>query len=193
MKKLLLLMLCIALVLSVVACSETSKTPETSQPTTEAPTEKSPFTFDYFTYTEEGMFQSVTPTEDMFFVQTLLNGLPVDLIPHDYSIVAVTPDFFEYDVFTTYVDGMTAVRCEPTYYVHFPFSIVLLNVPDGTDVEAICADIEANVNPRKWICVEAEAVRVVANGNTVLLVMSSEDIVETVVANFSTTASELME
>ena len=88
---------------------------------------------------------------------------------------------------------MTAVRCEPTYHVHFPFSIVLLNVPDGTDVEAICADIEANVNPRKWICVEAEAVRVVANGNTVLLVMSSEDIVETVVANFSTTASELME
>ena len=39
-------------------------------------------------------------------------------------------------------------------------SVVLVRVKDNANVEAIKEKIENNVNPRKWICVEAEEVEV---------------------------------
>ena len=53
-------------------------------------------------------------------------------------------------------------------------SVVLVRVKDDADVEAIKEKIENNVNPRKWICVEAEDVEVESKGNLIILIMSSE-------------------
>ena len=55
-----------------------------------------------------------------------------------------------------------------------PHSVVLVRVKDGANVEAIKEKIEENVNPRKWICVEAEEVEVESKGNLIILIMSSE-------------------
>ena len=53
-------------------------------------------------------------------------------------------------------------------------------------VAAVAADIEANMDPRKWICVEAEATMVKTSGQYVLMVMSSQEIVDAISANFDT-------
>jgi len=53
-------------------------------------------------------------------------------------------------------------------------SVVLVRVKENADVEAIKTKIEENVNPRKWICVEAETVEVESRGNLIILIMSSE-------------------
>lgn len=53
-------------------------------------------------------------------------------------------------------------------------SVVLVRVKDGADVEAIKTKIEESVDPRKWICVEAETVEVESKGNLIILIMSSE-------------------
>ncbi len=64
-------------------------------------------------------------------------------------------------------------------------SVVLLRLPEDSDVESVRKDIENNADPRKWVCVGAEKTAVVANGNTILLVMSYEDITDKVVSNFN--------
>lgn len=67
-------------------------------------------------------------------------------------------------------------------------SIVLLRVPSGTDAKQTAADIQKKMDPRKWICVEAESAQVVQQGDLILLVMSSTDIADKVVANFNALA-----
>ena len=64
-------------------------------------------------------------------------------------------------------------------------SVVLLRVKDNADVEAIKEKIEDNVNPRKWICVEAEEVEVESKGNLILLVMSNETATDKIVDQFN--------
>ena len=43
-------------------------------------------------------------------------------------------------------------------------------LPEGADVKAVAADIEANMDPRKWICVEAESKVIKSNSHIVRLV-----------------------
>ena len=61
-------------------------------------------------------------------------------------------------------------------------SVVLVRVPDNA--AALEEAIRSNLNPAKWICVEAEKTDVVRHGNTILLVMSSTDTVDAIVSNF---------
>ena len=53
-------------------------------------------------------------------------------------------------------------------------SVVLVRVKDNANVETIKEKIEESVNPRKWICVEAEDVEVESKGNLIILIMSSK-------------------
>ena len=64
-------------------------------------------------------------------------------------------------------------------------SVVLVRVSEGSDVDAIAADIEENADPVKWICVEAEKVAVEVKGNYILLVMSDAETTDLIVSNFT--------
>ena len=65
-----------------------------------------------------------------------------------------------------------------------PHSVVLVRVKDGANVEQIKEKIENSVNPRKWICVEAEEVEVESKGNLIILIMSSESTTEKIENTF---------
>lgn len=71
-------------------------------------------------------------------------------------------------------DAEEAVFSEPMMNAN-PFSVCLVRVKEGTDVEALKKDIKANADPRKWVCVGVEDsdVRVESIGNVVLLVMAN--------------------
>ena len=64
-------------------------------------------------------------------------------------------------------------------------SVVLIRVKDNANVEAIKEKIESSVNPRKWICVEAEDVEVESKGNLIILIMSSEKNTERIEKSFN--------
>lgn len=56
-------------------------------------------------------------------------------------------------------------------------SVVLVRANDGQDVEKLKADIKANVNPRKWICVgidDESNVIVDSIGDLVILIMDND-------------------
>ena len=53
-------------------------------------------------------------------------------------------------------------------------SVVLIRVKKGANVEAIKEKLENSVNPRKWICVEAEEVEIESKGDLIIVIMSNE-------------------
>ena len=63
-------------------------------------------------------------------------------------------------------------------------SVVLIRVDEKTNVEQVKEKIENSVNPRKWICVEAEEVEVESKGNLILLEMSNEKTAEKITEQF---------
>jgi len=63
-------------------------------------------------------------------------------------------------------------------------SVVLIRTKDNANIELIKEKIEDSVNPRKWICVEAEEVEVESNGNLILLVMSNETVADKITTQF---------
>ena len=57
-------------------------------------------------------------------------------------------------------------------------SVVLVRVKDNANIEDIKKKIEDNVDPRKWICVEAENVVVKSKGNLIILIMVNDGLEE---------------
>lgn len=63
-------------------------------------------------------------------------------------------------------------------------SVVLVRVKDNSNVELIKEKIENSIDPRKWVCVEAEEVEVESKGNLIILIMSSESNVNKIETEF---------
>ncbi|NLJ41227.1 MAG: hypothetical protein GX352_06435 [Clostridiales bacterium] len=63
------------------------------------------------------------------------------------------------------------------------YSLVLLRLNSAADAEEIAQAMKSGIDPRKWICVEADDLRVVASGDVVMLVMISSVLEDTVTAD----------
>ena len=53
------------------------------------------------------------------------------------------------------------------------FSMVMVRVAEGADAMAVAEAMKANINPRKWVCVEADDLMVAGYGDVVMLIMVS--------------------
>lgn len=79
-----------------------------------------------------------------------------------------------------YVASVTSVDKVSEIYVSAPtmtppaYEMVVVRVKDAADAEAMAKEILKNADPCKWICVCADKVRVVACGDTIMMVMSSD-------------------
>ena len=127
---------------------------------------------------------TVTPEEQEVLdtLQKLVAGAADDIMC-DNTII--TADQYPYYLFIDYIDGSIAASAS-AMIGSIAHSVVLLKLPEDADVAAVAADIEANMDPRKWICVEAEATMVKTSGQYVLMAMSSQEIVDAISANFDT-------
>lgn len=120
-------------------------------------------------------------TDLLATVNTVLSGiedLPMSM-PSE-----LTADNFEFYAAIPYADGYRGVQADSAIG-SIAHSVVIVEVPEGGDPSQVAADMAANANPRKWICVEAESVQTAVNGNLVLLVMSSQATADAIVANFN--------
>lgn len=71
-----------------------------------------------------------------------------------------------------------------------PFSVCLVKANSAEEAEQLAADIEANADPRKWICVEAESKIVDYSGDTVILIMTGADLAEQLHSGFTAAVAE---
>ncbi len=98
--------------------------------------------------------------------------------------VVIDDELFESFLFIQPVEDYEALASE-SLMSSVAHSAVLLRLPEGSDVEKVKSEIRENMNPSKWICVGAEKSEVISHGNTILLVMSFEDITDKMVENFN--------
>lgn len=96
-----------------------------------------------------------------------------DFLENSLATVAVEKESAAYYFGTDTIDFTDAVASEPRMS-SIAFSVCLMRVPEGTDVEAAKAEIRDTVDPRKWICVEANDVLVESEGDLILLVMTAD-------------------
>ncbi len=177
MKKVLSLVLCAMLVLSLAACGNKggSNDGKTGVGDTMPLAEMAEKLIEGMGQNDLPMMMPPATLAEMAENVPLENGMTKE---------QVMDDMFLSNLFIPAIKGAEVVVHEPGMG-SIPHSVVLLRLPDGSDVEAVRADIEAHANPAKWVCVEAEKVNVVAHGNTILLVMSQAKTADAITANFN--------
>jgi len=78
----------------------------------------------------------------------------------------------EYAIGTSEIDYKEIIYSEPPMS-SIAYSVALVRMEEGADIEAAKTAIKENVNPRKWMCVEVakEDVIVKSKGNLIILIM----------------------
>jgi len=83
-------------------------------------------------------------------------------------------DAYRYNLYIDYVEGYECVTYAPMIS-SMAYFVALVSVPSDVDAEALAAAIESGADPNKWICVSADQVDAVANGNVILFYMIDSD------------------
>ncbi len=95
----------------------------------------------------------------------------------------ITSENAEYYLGSPEVAFSEAIYSEPMINA-VAFSVCLVRTEEGADVEEQKSLIAESVNPRKWICVEAESVETANIGDVILLVMGDASRTEEILTSF---------
>lgn len=96
--------------------------------------------------------------------------------PVDLSLETSSIDITDADMLKAFT-GLDSADKVKEVYVSEPmmssqaYSLVVVRVKDKADAEEIASAVLDGINPRKWICVEADDIRVMVKGDAVVLYM----------------------
>ena len=157
MKKLICTLLALSLVLAMTACGKQAT--ETTAPETTAP---------------EGAL--VGSMEEL--LEKVIEARPVEfaggVIPIDLTDTS-EDGLWAIQSYTGLEDAnqlKEAAAYEPMMG-SLAFSMVMVRTKGGEDPKAVAESMKAGVDPRKWICVEADDVKAAGIGDVVMLIMVS--------------------
>ena len=84
-------------------------------------------------------------------------------------------------------DGIKEISVSEPMMGSQAYSMVLVRVSDSANAASVAQTMKDNINPRKWICVEADDIKAASKGDLALFFMVDSEFADTV------TASEIME
>lgn len=159
MKKSISMLLVLVMALSLLAGCGSSNTTET----TEAPTEPALETYKLEVTMEELANQIITeqPVEFMGGI------IPMDLTDTSEDGLFAIKNYTGLEN----ADKISDVAVFEPMMGSIPFSLVLVRVNEGEDSAAVAETMKNNIDQRKWICVEADDLKVVYFGDVVMLIM----------------------
>ena len=179
MKKLISMLLVLAMALSLAACGN-NNTPATEAPT-QAPTEATEEVTEAAT---EEMTEEVVDEEEIVMelsaMETLLNQI-VEIQPVEFMGGTMPIDLTD-----TSEDGLWMIKnytgldnadsiTEAAFFEpmmgSIAYSMVAVKVAEGADIKAVAEGMKNGIDQRKWICVEADDLQVVSYDDVVLLIM----------------------
>ena len=143
MKKMIAMILVLAMALSLVACGNK-----------EAAAEVTPL--------EGTMEENALKVMEIAPVEFMGGCIPVDLTDAD-----------SVSYFTGLSDGskITDAAVYESMMGSHAFSLVLVRTAEGADAKAVAQEMTDNIDTRKWICVGADEKIVAGYGDTVMLIM----------------------
>lgn len=180
MKKMISLLLVVALFAAMAAgCAQ--KPAETTEPTTGATTE--PTTEATTEPTTEATEEVSDPTQgaEAGSLEAMINEIvtiqPVEVmmptaIPLDLTDTS-EDGAFKLKGYTGLEDAsmLTEACAYESMVGSVAFSMVLVRVNDAANAETVGQQMKEGIDPRKWICVEANDLQVVGCGDVVMLIM----------------------
>jgi len=104
----------------------------------------------------------------------LYTGIDPENMPM-VGTMELTEENFEYSAFVPYKSTYLAVENMPMMGSQ-PHSVVIVETSSEDEAKQVSSEMEANANPRKWICVNARSVKSAYKGNRAILVMTSVDV-----------------
>ena len=198
MKKIFALMLAVLMVVGLFAGCTNNKTDDKNdtKPSVTQPAEdevKDPTEVETPDATEtpdgtEGNENETTPSEDeetgdedveLSAIAQLLKDI-TDVKPMQFMTMVMDVDLTDEFAITGYTglekadDIDVAAVCEAAMGSQ-AYSVVLVKVKEGVDTKAVAEAMHAGINPRKWICVEADDLIVAASGEYVILAMMDSE------------------
>ena len=115
-------------------------------------------------------------------VDKLYEKISEEELPMALESFELTSEDIEYFIGTDKIDFTEAIASE-SQIGSIAHSVVLVRVSGDTNIEDAKTLIKDNVDPRKWICVEAEEVIVDNIGDVIILIMSEKDLANKIHAN----------
>ncbi len=115
-------------------------------------------------------------------ITKVYEGFGEDELP-SLANTEITKDNMAYYLGVDTIDFKEGLASEPIMS-SIAHSVVVLRVADGVDIEKAKQEIRDNVNPAKWLCVEAEKVIVDNNDDVIILIMASNDTADKILNNF---------
>ena len=174
MKKLIAMLLALAMVFAMTACGATEN--KETEPATEATTEATEVVTEEIT--EEVTEEIVEDEEfviEMSAMETLLNSI-VEINPVEFMGMTMPVDLADVDA-VKYFTGLDSAEGVLEAAVFEPmigsiaFSMVAVQVAEGADAEAVAEAMKNGIDTRKWICVEANDLMVATSEDVALLIM----------------------
>ena len=171
MKKLIAMLLALAMVFAMAACGATENVE--TEPATEATTEATEIVTEEAT---EEVTEEIVEEEDFVIeltaMETLLNSI-VEIQPVEFMGMAMPVDLADADAvkYFTGLDGVKEAAVFEPMIGSIAFSMVAVQVEEGTDAAAVAEAMKTGIDTRKWICVEANDLMVATSGDVALLVM----------------------
>ena len=120
----------------------------------------------------------VTPYEGTFeeLATKLYEANPVEfMVVPSMEIDLADPDALMMYTGLESAEGITEAAWSESMLGAQPYSMVFVRVAEGADMEAIKNAMFNGINTRKWICVEADQLRVVSSADVIMLCMVGTD------------------
>ena len=158
MKKMIAMLMALTMMFSFAACGGAATQP-TTQPTT-APTEA-------VKNVEGTMEELLNKIIEIQPVEFMGGTMPIDLT--DTSEDGLW--FLSSNTGLPNADDITDAAFFGPMMGSLAYTMAMVRVKADADVKTVAETIKTNIDPRKWICVEADDLQVVSYGDVVMLIM----------------------
>ena len=155
MKKVLSVVLALALVLSMTACGG-KKNQETEAAALKV---------------EGSMEELLNKTIEKRPVEFMGGVIPVDLTDSSEDGLWALKNYTGLDS----AEKISEAAAYEPMMGSLAFSMVMVRLAEGADAKAVAESMKSGIDPRKWICVEADDLKVAGFGDVVMLIMVNSD------------------
>lgn len=120
-------------------------------------------------------------------VSMIYEKKPVDLFLDTVTLDLSDADTVKFIAGLSSTDGIKEISVSEPMMGSQAYSMVLVRVSDSANAASVAQTMKDNINPRKWICVEADDIKAASKGDLALFFMVDSEFADTV------TASEIMD
>ncbi len=136
---------------------------------------------------DEGVIEEEISEEEDFVIEVseleaIINNIYANKAPQ-FMLGTMPVDLTDEFSYTTYLGLKDPSKIAEAYVSESmigaqAYSLVVAKVADGQDAAAVAEEMKAGIDPRKWICVEADDIKTATSGNLVCFCMIDSEYAE---------------